>query len=574
MLRRISSLFPWQGLSSQAHDTRPSIRAAGGHDVRSGTPFGLLAHPYTVTALCFSLVILLAIENHFIQDDGFITLRYVDNFLNGHGPVWYPGSDEFGYTNFLFMLLVTGVSLTGLDPVVSASIVSYSAFFAGAGACYLIVRRLTGGNGVVAALAVAVAFSNFTVSSYASGLLETSLQLACITLTYYCALVFTERMDAPRYVYLATAAATLGLLTRLDSVLLIAPVFLFMFFRIWTAAPDSRRRMIGHTAVALAISAVVLSGFFAYCLELYGHFLPNTFYAKAGRNLAFGGFYLSSFLFRELFIYLTLAAIILLHFRRAEGRLPRLGQIGGYGLALAATGTLWMAYVVYVGGGFMGFRLMVPFIVIFFLLAFSVMGKRFGTAFAMQMAVIALLTQGAQYFWFSRTDDVLENVIETPAALELHLTYPDRNWTILGQRLHELFYHGEPTDVRIAVAAAGAIPYFSRLPAFDIHGLNTREVAKHAPVVGGRPGHRKVATLPQMQQAGVNLIMTAQYLCTSDVQAVSYEDLPWREHWPELSAVLIPMSSDRCWTVSYYLRPHPDIDHWIARNRLVRIAAT
>ncbi len=525
-----------------------------------------------VTALCFVSVAYLSAENYFIQDDGFITLRYVDHFLRGHGPVWYPGSDEFGYTNFLFMLLVTGLSLTGLDPVISANIVSYASFFTCALVTFLIALRLTSGNTVVAAVTVAVIFSNKTVSSYASGMLETSLQLALVTLTYYFTLGLSRRPDGASYIYLATAAATLGMLTRLDTVLLIAPAFVFLFHRIWTTDSRSRLRMTRHAALALAGAALVLSAFLLFCFVFYGQILPNTFDVKAGQNLGFGALYLAFFLAEELFIYPYLLAILFLHWYRTEGRLPSLGSAGGFRFALMAAGLVWTGYIVYVGGGFMGYRLMVPFILIFFLLTLSVIANRFGTALAVQLALIAMLTQLGQYFWFSTADQGAGRKIQTPAALHQDMTEPPHaNPRLIGLRLNALFHTGTGTDVMIAVQSAGAIPYFSRLPAFDVHGLNTREVAMNGAIVDDRPGHQREATVEQVESAGVNLFVGGA-LCLADPGTIPREQRAFVKDGKRFPVLLIPLGTPDCWIYTFYVQPHPAVEQGIADNGFVLIS--
>lgn len=524
-----------------------------------------------ITVICFAFIAVLAIRNHFIQDDGFITLRYVDNLLRGHGPVWYPGSSEFGYTNFLFMVLVSAVSLVGFDPVVSASIVSYSAFFGCAFLTYAIASRLTSGNSVVAAATVAVIFSNYTVSSYASGLMETSLQLALVMMTYHSVLLVRDRPRDVRHLYVATAAGVLGLLTRLDTILLIAPAFLFLFYCIWQA-PESRRRMIGHMAIALGAAALVMSAFLAFCFLFYGQILPTTFYVKGERNLTFGWIYLGKFLFEELLVYLYLPGIVLFHWRRTKGRLPPLRRWSGFALALSVAALTWIAYVIYVGGGFMGYRLMVPFIAIFLLVTFTIAGRHFRASFAALLAVIVLLSQAGQYFWFSRLEYATGKVIENPSSLDWHLHQPHVSLRIVGMRLNELFYTGSRSDVMIAVRGAGAKPYYSRLPTYDIHGLNTRDVAMNGVFAGHRPGHRFWATVEQLKAAGANLIVSTA-ACLDDVrdfQPTEQAALYARG----LRTVFIPLPTAGCWIVTYYVEPHPDIDHGIEQGRFLASSAT
>ncbi|NIV75186.1 MAG: hypothetical protein GWN37_10200, partial [Gammaproteobacteria bacterium] len=48
-------------------------------------------------AACFWLL-----ANAWVADDVYITFRYCDNVLDGHGPVYNPGERSEGYTHFLW----------------------------------------------------------------------------------------------------------------------------------------------------------------------------------------------------------------------------------------------------------------------------------------------------------------------------------------------------------------------------------------------------------------------------------------------------------------------------------------
>jgi hypothetical protein len=50
----------------------------------------------------------------FIIDDAFISFRYSENLVRGHGLVFNPGERVEGYTNFLWVMVMAGVyALTG-----------------------------------------------------------------------------------------------------------------------------------------------------------------------------------------------------------------------------------------------------------------------------------------------------------------------------------------------------------------------------------------------------------------------------------------------------------------------------
>ncbi|TFH26216.1 MAG: hypothetical protein E4H00_10905, partial [Myxococcales bacterium] len=61
-----------------------------------------------VLALCHAVWF-----NH-TADDAFISFRYVDNWVRGHGLVFNPGERVMGYSNFLWVVLLYPFALVGV----------------------------------------------------------------------------------------------------------------------------------------------------------------------------------------------------------------------------------------------------------------------------------------------------------------------------------------------------------------------------------------------------------------------------------------------------------------------------
>ena len=85
------------------------------------------------------------IRMRFPFDDTYITFRYAQNLAHGFGIVWNPGSVHTeGYTNFLYMLLLTSFSALGCDLVSVAQIINVIAVIVSAIAIYRIGYRVLG----------------------------------------------------------------------------------------------------------------------------------------------------------------------------------------------------------------------------------------------------------------------------------------------------------------------------------------------------------------------------------------------------------------------------------------------
>jgi tetratricopeptide (TPR) repeat protein len=75
-----------------------------------------------ILLLILTIFVIHAISMNFTQDDAYISYRYVKNFLNGHGLVFNPGERVEGYTNFLWIILLSLFAKLGLDMIIASKI--------------------------------------------------------------------------------------------------------------------------------------------------------------------------------------------------------------------------------------------------------------------------------------------------------------------------------------------------------------------------------------------------------------------------------------------------------------------
>lgn len=94
-----------------SHIAKLKAKAKSGKKERSAKPIKDKSNIYSSYSFII-LVILLGIFIIFcsnvwhIQDDTFISLRYVKNFINGNGLVFNPNERVEGYTNFLWVVIL------------------------------------------------------------------------------------------------------------------------------------------------------------------------------------------------------------------------------------------------------------------------------------------------------------------------------------------------------------------------------------------------------------------------------------------------------------------------------------
>ena len=58
----------------------------------------------------------------FTTDDAFISFRYAENLLAGHGLVYNPGERVEGFSNLLWVLLIAALWGPGIDPVAASKV--------------------------------------------------------------------------------------------------------------------------------------------------------------------------------------------------------------------------------------------------------------------------------------------------------------------------------------------------------------------------------------------------------------------------------------------------------------------
>lgn len=99
---------------------------------------------------------------------------------------------------------------------------------------------------------------------------------------------------------------------------------------------------------------------------------------------------------------------------------------------------------------------------------------------------------------------------------ELKACYAE--WRELAGTLSQQLGEGRET-VKIAVTAAGVIPYYTRCQTLDLLGLNDREIARSGervePVsrwLGNRPGHVRIADRETVRARGVNLLLNKPWV--------------------------------------------------------------
>lgn len=219
----------------------------------------------------------------FTLDDPFISFRYAENLAHGRGLVFNPGERVEGYSNLLWVLLLTVFARLGLDPshtwgmVLAAKLLGAACGFA----CLPMLLRLSRQfdpedephawlRGLPALLlGVSVYFAVWTV-----GGLETPLYAF---LLLWCGHLYLRGLAGSRRAFFASVGV-IGLLglTRPEGFFVAGAFALHLLFAARGAAPARRERV-----VWFGLNAVLVAALIVFRMAYYGDWLPNTYYAKA-----------------------------------------------------------------------------------------------------------------------------------------------------------------------------------------------------------------------------------------------------------------------------------------------------
>jgi arabinofuranosyltransferase len=298
------------------------------------------AAPWVVAAVLLGSVMYKA----WVGDDAAITVRVIDNLLHGYGLRWNVDERVQAFTHPLWALLLVPPMVSGLGWYAALIVLSVSTTTAAiSGMVYLARLRPLLGVLALSVLGFSRAFLDYSTSG-----LENPLA-ACLIVALL-AVLPPEEVSANDVRRVAFVVALLAL-TRLDLVLLGLPACGYVLFR--AAQAGARARWLSS---ALALGMLPLILWEVFCVAYYGFPFPNTAYAKLNTDIAqsrllqLGIDYYSYTLARDPWTLIAALGLAVAAF---------LFRVGPATFALGAGALAYYAYVLWIGGDFMGGRFFV-----------------------------------------------------------------------------------------------------------------------------------------------------------------------------------------------------------------------
>jgi len=230
----------------------------------------LKKHLNTILALTPALLIYawLARRFWFIQDDAYISYRYVANLLNGHGLVYNIGERIEGFTNFGWVIYMALAGAMKLDFILVSRLTGL-AFGAGLIVLtYVLARRLLGEREQwLALLSAYLVAANPALAYWSPAGLETACFAFAVLAALYCYL------KRSRWLLLWIIIASL---MRPEGAL-VAGILIVI------EAVVERRRPVYTGGMAL-MALLLLLPFAFFKVLYYGSIFPNPFFAKTGAH--------------------------------------------------------------------------------------------------------------------------------------------------------------------------------------------------------------------------------------------------------------------------------------------------
>jgi arabinofuranosyltransferase len=276
-----------------------------------------------------------------ICDDAFITLRVIDNFVNGFGLRYNVIERVQVFTHPLWFWFLTPFYALTREAMVTTMLVSV---LVSLGAMWLMAARIAK-DVEYGCLIVLVALASRTISSFTTSGLETPLTFLLLALFVW-QLYRPDQDGEPDKAWIPAGIAGLLLLNRLDLAVLVGPVLVYQMFR----ARGRDRVKVAVAAISPALAWMVFSVIY------YGALFPNTAYAKLGTGFSTATLILRWLVYAKDFVLTDpLLALIIVKVAfdtlRSRDWLTRL---------LGAGIVLYVAYTIVIGGDFMSGRFFTP----------------------------------------------------------------------------------------------------------------------------------------------------------------------------------------------------------------------
>ena len=416
---------------------------------------------------------------NFIQDDSYITFRYVKNFTEGNGLVFNIGEHVEGYTCFFWVIFLSFLKVLGFNFISASSAVGILSALGAIFFTYKISEQIFPKNNnvyinaVFSLVSVLMLVSNGAFAYWAVSGMETGLFTLLITLGIY--LYLKETRNQKLFPY-SSIVFLLASLTRPEGNLIFAVTILhkiIITLKSNKEAQGGRLKILFSKKNIIWLSVYIIPAFIymAWRFSYYGYLLPNTFYAKTGSSIEY--FMAGLDYFRDFAssygLYGILIALTLINLKSKD-------WFNEY-FYLILQFFIFSIYVIFVGGDVLRpGRFFVALLPVYYILiqeafyTLTLLWQKGRKVSLLSPAAIVLIA-AAVFSWFSYNSHF--DTIKRYSELE--------NGLVDKMRITGTWLKSKQTEAgrRLTVAATtiGAISYFSEVDLIDMLGLTDKVIA-------------------------------------------------------------------------------------------------
>lgn len=446
------------------------------------------SYPFFSRIVLAIALLLLAVETvdyiNFTVDDVFISMRVAENAAHGQGFVYNAGENVEGYSDPLWVWMLTGAAKLGISSEVSplalmwfAKGMSYLFGLLTIAVLYVLVKKIYRNSNfasLYASFSVLVSVMTAPFIAWSIGGLEMTLVSFLFMMSAYFAYGILksseEEKRIPAREYFAFSLCyILASLARPESPMFAIAGFVFLFLVI---RKHERKKFI-ISAILPYIASMLI--FFWWRWTTYHDVLPNSFYVKTGgglRSYMMGVKYLLGALGA---LAVPLGLFILFAFLRNW----RTNRLKVYLFMMIATS---IVFVIYSGGDWMpGARFLIPVAPFFFLLAvlgFSELhdllmksGKFLQPSKVIFMLVVVVVSFTCS---FSGRNMLRGELPSMPTGFASHPGYAE----LSHQQVGDWLLHNTHGAITVAAGEAGLIGYMnSQMRLLDLNGLMDKHIA-------------------------------------------------------------------------------------------------
>ncbi|MBI5464079.1 MAG: hypothetical protein HY966_03885, partial [Ignavibacteriales bacterium] len=500
----------------------------------------LLFWGFSVAALVYGSMT--AYQLRWLCDDIFITLRYVENWLNGLGVVYNAGERVEGYTHFLWMALIAFFQWLGSNPRDVVYALGLASFAATLATLIALSWKAHGGQKLFLPLAAVVLALHFDFKIWATSGLETSLFTFLVLASI--AVLAWWRQSNDRSHALAGLLLTCAMMTRPDGILFTMVAGMFVVVRS-IAVRKTWKATLRATAMFAAPFVVVYLPYVVWKYSYYGDLFPNTYYAKSGALNYFSqgwiyiGMYVQAYVSSFLLV-LGIGAVWMAWNSSAESWRQRAERL--FASPIHATIVLSMLYVVVyvvgfvarVGGDFMYARFLHPVLPPLYV--------------AVELSLLTLLAKRPRWLRIAFVVLPLLAVYEHSLRMSIFVDengkrkgsflngVTDEHWywtqteqfgmdpismnEFMGRQL-AAYFQGE--RVSVLLRGQASLGYYAKFAdCVENAGLTDAYIARLPLAARSRPGHEKNAPVEYLLKRGVHFVFMRSAYDTASYRQIYF----------------------------------------------------